>query len=56
MSMAAFSCYAGQGIGPAIAGFVAHQLDYGLLYVMAGTLTIVFGFAAAILISRRVAA
>lgn len=54
MSVAAFCFYAGQGIGPAIWSVAAVKLDFGLLYVIGGALTIVFGFGAALLISRRV--
>ena len=56
MSLAAFCFYSGQGIGPAIGGVVAARLDYAMLYVGAGILTIAFGFAAAALISRRIKA
>lgn len=54
MSIAAFCFYSGQGIGPAIGSLVAARLDFSLLFVGGGVLTIAFGFIAAYSIGRRV--
>ena len=55
LSVASFSFFAGQGIGPVIGAAVAERAGLPALFVAAGVLTVLLGMAAPALISARLA-
>jgi DHA1 family inner membrane transport protein len=55
VSMGAFFFMTGQGLGPVIWGVVARFTGFGLLFALAGALTIVLGLVSATLLEKRFA-